>query len=149
MMLFVNMLVAGLLVATTFSVHFAGLVGLTAVFRRAAHGATPRAAVLREGASILAVVFGLFVLHSVEIWIYAIAFLVLGEFGSVETALYFSVSSFTTVGYGDVTPSGSWRLLGAIEGANGFLLIGWSTAFLVSLTGRLRALEAGIEKLEG
>lgn len=149
MMLFLNMLVAGLLVAITFSVHFAGLVGLTAVFRRAAQGATPQAEVLREGISILAVVFGLFVLHSVEIWIYAIAFLTLGEFGSVETALYFSVSSFTTVGYGDVITSDNWRLLGAIEGANGFLLIGWSTAFLVSLTGRLRALEAGIEKLDG
>lgn len=145
-MLLLNMLVAGLLVAITFSVHLAGLVGLTAVFRRAAHGETSRRAALREGVSILAVVFGLFVLHSAEIWIYAAAFLALGEFSAVEPALYFSVSSFTTVGYGDVILSDEWRLLGAIEGANGFLLIGWSTAFLVSLTGRLRALEAGIER---
>jgi len=34
-----------------------------------------------------------------------------------------------------------WRLFGAIEGANGLLLFGWSTAFLFSVTGRLRALE--------
>ena len=58
-----------------------------------------------------------------------------------KSALYFSTTSFTTIGYGDVVLDRQWRLLGAIEGANGLLLFGWSTAFLFSVTGRLRALE--------
>lgn len=52
-----------------------------------------------------------------------------------ESALYFSATSFTTLGYGDVVLDPKWRLFGAIERANGLLLFGWSTAF------RMRALE--------
>ena len=39
-------------------------------------------------------------------------------------------------------------MLSAAESANGFLLIGWSTAFLVAVTGRLRVFEADIERLD-
>jgi hypothetical protein len=45
------------------------------------------------------------------------------------------------VGYGDLTLSSAWRLLGAIEAANGLILIAWSTAFLMGVTARLRLLE--------
>ena len=65
----------------------------------------------------------------------------LAALGDFEAALYFSTASFTTLGYGDVVLDHRWRLLGAIEGANGLLLFGWSTAFLISVTGRMRALE--------
>jgi len=40
-----------------------------------------------------------------------------------------------------LTLSKSWRVLGAIEGANGVILLGWSTAFFVSIVSRIRALE--------
>lgn len=46
-----------------------------------------------------------------------------------------------TIGYGDLTLSKSWGVLRAIEGANGVILLGWSTAFFVSIVGRNRALE--------
>ena len=58
-----------------------------------------------------------------------------------EAALYFSTTSFTTIGYGDVVLDKQWRLVSAIEGANGLLLFGWSTAFLFSVISRMRALE--------
>jgi hypothetical protein len=148
MMLILNLLVASFMVAMTFSIHFMGLIVLTAMMRRAARGGGAEASVLREGRSILMAVFGLFALHSVQIWLYAFAYLTVGEFDTMETALYFASATFTTVGYGDVILSHNWRMLGAAEGLNGFLLIGWSTAFLVSLTGRLRAFEATIEKLD-
>ena len=69
----------------------------------------------------------------------------LGQFPDLETALYFSAGSFTTIGYGDVLASHSRRLMAAIEGAMGFLLIGWSTAFLVSVTARMGLLEAQLQ----
>ena len=56
---------------------------------------------------------------------------------------YFSTSTYSTVGYGDVVMSHRWRVLGAIEGVNGIILLGWSTAFFVSLVRRLGALEEG------
>jgi hypothetical protein len=51
---------------------------------------------------------------------------------SANTALYFSTSNFATVGFGDVVPSHHWRLLAAIEGIGGFLIVGWSSAYLVT-----------------
>ncbi len=45
------------------------------------------------------------------------------------------------MGYGDLVPDQRWRILGAIESANGFLLLGWSTAFLISVVSRLRSIE--------
>ena len=75
-------------------------------------------------------VLGVFLTHVLEIWIWAVVFLWTGEMQNLESALYFSTVTFTTVGYGDVTLSEDWRLLGSVESANGMLLFGWSTAFI-------------------
>ena len=48
----------------------------------------------------------------------------------VATAVYFSLVTFTTVGYGDVVVSGDWRLLAALQAANGAILFGWTTALI-------------------
>ena len=144
-MLIASLFVASLLVAVTCTIHLAGLVGLTALIRRRQKKRSGLASTLEQGASILVIVFALFALHSVEIWVYALTYLALGQFGGVEPALYYATSAFTTVGFGDVVLDADWRMLGAAESANGFLLIGWSTAFLVSLTARVRAFEAGFE----
>jgi hypothetical protein len=61
---------------------------------------------------------------------------VLGVVGSLEEALYFSTVTFSTIGYGDIVPPLRWRLLCALEGINGFLLIGWSTAYLIAASTR-------------
>ena len=66
---------------------------------------------------------------------------VAGAIPDLETALYFSTASFTTIGYGDVVLGPDWRLIGAIEGANGLLLFGWSTAFLTTTTSQLSTLD--------
>jgi Ion channel len=88
------------------------------------------------------VVLGIFVVHTIEIWAYAMLYrFPLGLFADFETALYYSTQSFVALGYGDIAGPRSWRLIGAIEAANGLILIGWSTAFLISVMGRLRALE--------
>ena len=75
-------------------------------------------------------VLGVFLAHVLEIWIWAIVLLFTREMHNLESALYFSIVTFTTVGYGDVTLTENWRMLGSIEAANGMLLFGWSTAFI-------------------
>ena len=148
-MLIENLLLASLLVLITFALHFFGLVGLTWFMRhRMQQHAGRLSSVAWQGAAILFVVLSLFALHSVQIWIYALTYLALGQFDAVDTALYFSTSTFTTVGFGDIVLASDWRMLAAAESANGFLLIGWSTAFLVSVTSRLRLFEAEIERLD-
>lgn len=81
----------------------------------------------------LGVVLGLFVVHGSEIWIYALTYQVMGLTDSLETALFISTSSYSTIGEAAGLLPSDWRLVGALEGVNGMLLIGWSTAFLFQL----------------
>jgi hypothetical protein len=48
----------------------------------------------------------------------------------LETAFYFSMVTFTTLGYGDVTLTGEWRTLASIQAANGVIIFGWTTALI-------------------
>lgn len=75
----------------------------------------------------------LFLGHIVQVWLWAGLYIWLGEFTDLETALYFSTVTISTLGYGDIVLSPDWRLLGAIEAASGILLFGWSTAVLVAV----------------
>jgi hypothetical protein len=56
---------------------------------------------------------------------------------NVETALYFSLATYTTIGFGDVVVGPGWRVLAGIEGLTGILLIGWSTAFVFAVVNRM------------
>jgi hypothetical protein len=72
-------------------------------------------------------------LHVLEIMVWAGAYRALlpaGELADLETAVYFSFVTFTTLGYGDITLSEGWRLLSGIQALNGILLVGWSTALM-------------------
>lgn len=82
-------------------------------------------------------VVGVFAAHIVEIWIWAIFYFFAGAFDTVETALYYATTSFTTVGFGDVVAPQEWRLLGSFQAAIGFLLFGWSTAFIFEIMTKL------------
>jgi Ion channel len=73
------------------------------------------------------------VLHIIETGIWASFYYWRRLFDDFETSLYFSLSSYTTIGYGDVVLPRRWRLLGAIEGISGVLLCGLSTAFVFAL----------------
>jgi hypothetical protein len=81
---------------------------------------------------MIGAVLGVFLAHVIQIWLWALLFLYLvpETLPDLESALYFSASSFTTVGFGDVYLDKEWRLLSAFEAANGFILFGWSTAFI-------------------
>ena len=79
----------------------------------------------------------LLVLHLVEMAVWATAYTAAGVFADFETSFYFSIKSYTTVGYGDVLPPTSWRLLGPIEAAVGVLMLGWSTSIIVAAVQRI------------
>ena len=60
----------------------------------------------------------------------------LGVTENFSDALSFSTDMFSTIGYGGIAVSPAWRLITALEGINGFLMIGWSTAYLVAAATR-------------
>jgi hypothetical protein len=82
-------------------------------------------------------VSSLLVLHLLEMAMWATAYAAAGVFPDFETSLYYSLMSYTTVGYGDVLPAVSWRLLGPIEAAVGILMLGWSTGIIVAAVTRI------------
>ena len=72
-------------------------------------------------------------LHLTETCVWAVFYYWRQLFPDFETSLYFSLGSYTTIGYGDVVLPQRWRLLGGIEGISGVLLAGLSTAFVFAL----------------
>ena len=86
-------------------------------------------------------VFGALIAHSIEVWLFALAYhlkLKSGLFGSFQgnfdgsllDCVYFSFTSFTTLGFGDIEPIGNIRFLTGIESLTGLVLITWSASFL-------------------
>ncbi len=78
-------------------------------------------------------ILAIFAAHMIEIWVWAVFFFFIEEISTFEAALYFSTSSFTTVGFGDITLTEEWRLLSSLEATNGMILFGWSTAFIFAV----------------
>ncbi len=87
---------------------------------------------------ILLFSFLLFTLiHTFHSLVWAFCYYIIPEtasqFSSLSEAVYFSMVTFTTLGYGDISLSTEWRLLSGLEAINGIMLIGWSTAMMFSL----------------
>lgn len=85
-------------------------------------------------AFLLIVVFAMVMtLHLIETGIWATFYYWNHHFEDFETALYFSLGTYSTIGYGDVVLPQRWRLLGGIEGISGVLLCGLSGAFIFAV----------------
>jgi hypothetical protein len=82
-------------------------------------------------------VLGVFCAHISEIWLWAFFYLSVDALHTLEEALYFSTITFTTVGFGDIVLDKTWRLLSSFQAANGFILFGWSTAFIFEIMSSL------------
>lgn len=76
----------------------------------------------------------LHILHAL-VWAFSLYLLpaVQADFASFHDIFYYSIVTFTTLGYGDMTISSEWKILSGIEAINGIMLIGWSTALMYSL----------------
>jgi hypothetical protein len=77
------------------------------------------------------------------VWVWALVYWQIGAFATLEESVYFSLVSFTTLGFGDVLLPHAWQLLGGMEAANGFLNFGLLTALLLD---GLRSVRLGQHK---
>lgn len=123
--------ITALLVATTVFVHYEALERLN--YRMPNWRLQPRPRILALIVSIMAV-------HVIEIWIFGIGIYAsarnpgLGQIVGIESlrlldAVYLSATTYTTIGYGDLTPVGPIRLIMGTEALTGFVLLTWSASF--------------------
>lgn len=80
-------------------------------------------------------VFLIFI-HLVQAALWALVYMLLPgvtEFDTFEKSMYFSLVTFTTLGYGEITIASANRILAGLEAINGITLIGWSTAFMFAV----------------
>lgn len=125
-------LATGFTVALSVLLHYEGLHWL-------AKGLTVLPGIRRR--KVLFGVYGVIVLHVTEIWLFGVCLWMLTRLpnagaiqGAVDTglleAVYLSATTFSTLGFGDVTPVGPVRFLAGTESVSGFILITWSASFL-------------------
>jgi len=131
-----NLALGTSIISVTVFFHTFGLVMLTRIMTRVVRWFQLHRHDFGKSVAMVTTVLGLFLIHTVEIWIWAAVFLATNAITPFQDALYFSTVSFSTVGYGDIIVGAQWRLLASLEAINGFLLIGWSTAYLVSASTR-------------
>jgi voltage-gated potassium channel len=125
------------LTIVTVIIHGVGTVAATGRVGRLWSGSKDRRGRLGTELLIAQLVSMLLLLHLVEAVVWALFFVLVGGLPDVESAAYFSLASYTTVGYGDVVLPEPWRLLGPIEAAVGVLMLGWSTGILVTVIGMI------------
>ena len=128
---------AVMIAATTF-VHGVFIAAAAVLFRalvKPVHGAYR---FVRDSVVLVVLTLWLMVAHLLEIGMWAWLYMRYELFPDWETALYFSLVSYTTLGFGDILLPEPWRLLSGANAAIGFLLFGLSAAFLFDAVGRLR-----------
>ena len=116
--------------------------------------ASKKAGVKRKTTYVISVIMAiLFIGHMIQVAIWALLFMFVGEFDSYLTAYYHSMVNFASLGYGDIVMSEQWRLLGAIESSIGVLMFGVSAGAMLSIMSfilahddRLKDQYAGIRK---
>ncbi len=128
---------ATILVFGTVFIH----AGFTAAVVRWLHSVVAHHWALRSALTRASVVGALVFLMSLaaflESALWAGLYVTVGALPGLEEALYFSLVTFTTLGYGDVTLPEQWRMLGAFQAANGILMFGWTTALIVAVAQRV------------
>jgi voltage-gated potassium channel Kch len=133
-------LIGAALLAATVIVHGAGTIVLVRLLSPHTEELDRRPTMMQVLRVLIGSVVLLLILHLIEILLWAVAFLTLelgGDLATFEEAVYFSFVTYTTLGYGDITLSGPWRILSGFEALNGVLLAGWSTAILIAIVTRI------------
>jgi voltage-gated potassium channel len=125
--------VAALIVFVCLLLHVAGLLLMAEWLLRHREYLERNGTRIHHAILMVLLFSGIMLLHTVETVMWAAFYYTRELFNDLETSLYFSLTSYTTIGYGDVLLPQRWRLLGAIEGISGVLLCGISTAFIFAV----------------
>ena len=138
-----NILIAALLMAISTVIHTGGMIIVLKPILNPFFIQQRLHPGLLHVLQIWRVLLVMFLATTLEVVVWAYAYLSLGAIESFEDAVYFSMVTFTTVGYGDIVLHESWRLLSAFEAANGIIMFGWTTAIVIGVVTRIYFAEIG------
>jgi hypothetical protein len=127
-----TVIINSVLIAAAVMIHYELLRWLSVVIPKLA---------IRYRLRVVFAVFGALCAHVIEIWLFAAAYFFMtyaGGFGSLHgnfdnsvlDCVYFSFTSYTSLGFGDIVPSGNIRFLAGLEALVGLLLIAWTASFI-------------------
>lgn len=129
-----NICIAAFMLAVTTAIHAAAMMlALHAFKREEAHATGPLTRISRVSGIVLLMFLAAFL----EVLVWAFTYLSLEAIQGIEKAIYFSMVTYTTLGYGEIVFDEQWRLLASFEAANGILLFGWSTAIILAAVQRI------------
>ena len=134
--LFPLMVGAGAVVCTIF-VHALALAATVNFVRHERRLGRAGAGALIDLAIVALAISFAFAAHLIEIALWAVLLVICGEFQEFGSAYYHSAVNYTTLGYGDLLMTPSWRLLGPLEATNGALMFGVSAAMVFAVIQRL------------
>jgi hypothetical protein len=130
--MFLNIVLGAFLLLLTCGIHLLGMIFVMHLLHLDKGPLRTRLLRLRAylvGETVL-VMAGISIL---EVLLWAVTYLALGEIQGLEPAFYFSMVTFTTLGYGDIVLDENWRLLASFQAATGILMFGWTTAILIGV----------------
>jgi len=137
-----TLLCAWCLLAITVTIHAAGLSALLGGLS----SRLPVTGFWRLTQLLISLAWWLVLLHLAEIAVWALFYWWRECLPDIESAVYFSAVTYTTVGYGDLVLPQEWRLVGAVEGLTGILMCGLSTGFFYAVGSRIFALRAKVKE---
>ncbi|MEH6359277.1 MAG: ion channel [Amylibacter sp.] len=118
-------------------IHIAIIVLSVSLLRLIGPKLTRYSAKVRMGV-MLSKAFGFVVIsHTIQVWILAFSFVISNAIITIGDAIYFALTTYTTLGYGDIILDMDFRVYGAMASVTGLLNIGLSTAYLAGLLVRL------------
>jgi hypothetical protein len=124
-------------VACTIFVHAMAMAATINLFRHERKLGRAGSGALIDLAIVAVAISFAFVAHLIEIALWAVLLILCGEFQEFATAYYLSAVNYSTLGYGDLLLTPSWRLLGPLEATNGALMFGVSAAMVFAVIQRL------------
>jgi hypothetical protein len=129
---------AVLLIAITAIIHGAGALAIFWTLFRSRVFAARHFGHVHNASLLTSVVMALLSVHLMEVVCWATFYSYKGCFADFSTSLYFSIVTYTTLGYGDVVlRDKGWRLLGGVEALSGSLMLCWSTVILVHVISKI------------
>lgn len=139
-----NIIIGSILMVGTTAIHAGGMMMVMNMVRKYERKLKSRVE-RRRLYNIGGIVLLMFIVSLLEVLLWAFTYLVLNAIDGFEQALYFSMVTFTTLGYGDIVLHERWRVLGSFEAANGIIMFGWTTAIVLAAVQRIYFKEKVVE----